>query len=350
MAHISIPHSPTHIISVDAEAAYLHGDIFAVGAALISVPERRVVSTFAARVSRNSPDWARVQGRATPFVIENVIPAVDAASWDLETSDTRGMLSAFMYWWLCNKSSPDRVNPRVLHAFAEQVYTGDADGGVRRISNLFAYYRQIGDRLRQRDRFVPMTVADHGHPIEHTLFAAPIRAWCKDSNALVDGIDLCGPNPLHEIATLRSSVALATRWPAETFAKAQLADLPSWGLNVPEKSLVVHNPLVDATLSGAHAVQLVDALHNVSQNARVFVVQILGAVGMLADAQPENRKYYLGKIAAAQWLSQQWGVDVSKYIPSRVAEELRGFVSTMQPMSSTDLSKAAKERSGDPCK
>ena len=350
MAHISIPHSPTHIISVDAEAAYLHGDIFAVGAALISVPERRVVSTFAARVSRNSPDWARVQSRATPFVIENVIPAVDAASWDLETSDVRGMLGAFMHWWLCFKSKNDRVHDSVLAEFGDTVHTNDADGGADRVSRLFGYYERLGDRLRAQDRFVPMTVADHGHPIEHTLFAAPIRAWCKESNAIVDGIDLCGPNPLHEIATLRSSVALVTKWPAEKLAKDTISDLPKWGLWLPEHAFVAHNPLVDATLSGAHAVQLVDALHNFSQNTRVFTAQILAAVGMLADAQPENRKYYLGKIAAAQWLSQQWGVDVSEYIPSGVAEELRGFVSTMQPMSSIDLSRAAKERRGDPCK
>lgn len=156
------------ILCVDAESNGLTGEILAIGALVVGVSTPSVViDSFRCRAP-----WP---GDLNPWVKDNV-PPLDDCGWEdpaCLAEDAIQMLERFWRWyrwWMCG--------PEI------RVDDSDADISSRR------WLRS----KRDPDRMI--VLADHAFPVETGLFS---RAIALDRA----GREFLGPNPLHELATIR---------------------------------------------------------------------------------------------------------------------------------------------------
>lgn len=236
VSSISQPYRCSHVLSFDGEASHLHGQITAVGAVVFDVVTETEVDRFAARLDPDGEEYKRGKAQADPWCLENVYPILEEpARWKdrLSVRTEQQLLLAFYLWW----AAWTRGLPKVLDAASREEVTFEQAHALQT-----AIERAHEESIRRgvtTDMDV-LTVADWAHPVEHNLFSRVLgarREW-----------GLCGPKPIHEIATLRLCDSLVN------------PDLGQGVVLAPNEGRP-HDPLYDAIQSGLEAIALLKRLY-----------------------------------------------------------------------------------------
>jgi len=214
-------HAPTYVLSVDAEASSLGGQIIAIGAVVAS--DRGVASRFYADLS----PLEIASCEPSEFVRQEVLPSLDRAWTDIRLTfdDPRAMFRHFFCWWrLWSSGSKFDFNQVVALHYGSSISEDHPE------MKALSAGKEVRAGIAERDI---ITVVDSGFPVESRLF--------RECLELDPRFEYLGPNPLHEIATLRLLDNLSS-----TTAL----------LREPRRKFVEHHPVDDAESSALDALLL----------------------------------------------------------------------------------------------